>query len=226
MVLVLKVKWRHKGATMLRTQLTEQYGLEVPFVSAGMGFVAMPELVAAVSNAGGLGLLGVAPAPPPVMQAMIQAIKQLTSRPFGVDLIIADTAFGPATTTEHIEICGEEGIKVVVFFWNLPPVAWVDRLHAAGAKVWMQVGSVERALEAVQIGADAIIAQGSEADGHSHSRVALFSLVPAIVDAVAPVPVIAAGGRRWPYGCRGTGARCRGGMRGHAPGGKPRSVCA
>jgi NAD(P)H-dependent flavin oxidoreductase YrpB (nitropropane dioxygenase family) len=179
---------------MLRTQLTEQYGLEVPFVAAGMGFVAMPELAAAVSNAGGLGLLGVAPAPPPAMQAMIQAIKQLTSRQFGVDLIIADTAFGPATTAEHIEICGKGGIKVVVFFWDLPPVAWVDRLHATGAKVWMQVGSVERALEAVQIGADAIIAQGSEAGGHNHSRVALFSLVPAIVDAVAPVPVIAAGG--------------------------------
>jgi NAD(P)H-dependent flavin oxidoreductase YrpB (nitropropane dioxygenase family) len=188
------MKWKYKGrVTMLRTRLTEQYGLEVPFASAGMGFVAMPEL-AAVSNAGGLGLLGVAPAPPPAMQAMIQAIKQLTSRPFGVDLIIADTAFGPATTTEHIEVCGEEGIKVVVFFWNLPPVAWVDQLHAAGVKVWMQVGSVEGALEAVQIGADAIIAQGSEAGGHNHSRVALFSLVPAIVDAVAPVPVIAAGG--------------------------------
>jgi NAD(P)H-dependent flavin oxidoreductase YrpB (nitropropane dioxygenase family) len=195
MVLALKVRWRHKRVmTMLRTQLTEQYGLEMPFVSAGMGFVAMPELVAAVSNAGGLGLLGVAPAPPPAMQAMIQAIKQLTPRPFGVDLIITDTAFGPATTTEHIEICSEEGIKVAVFFWNQPPVAWVDQLHAAGVKVWMQVGSVEGALEAVQIGADAIIAQGSEAGGHNHSRVALFSLVPAIVDAVAPVLVIAAGG--------------------------------
>jgi nitronate monooxygenase len=87
---------------MLRTRLTEQYGLEAPFVSAGMGFVAVPELVAAVSNAGGLGLLGAAPAPPPAMQAMIRATKSLTSRLFGVDLIIADTAFGPCATDEHI----------------------------------------------------------------------------------------------------------------------------
>ncbi|MGH6629858.1 MAG: nitronate monooxygenase, partial [Burkholderiales bacterium] len=70
---------------MLRTKLTEQYGLEFPFVSAGMGFIALPELVAAVSNAGGLGLLGVGPAPPPAMRAMIQGVKSLTSRPFGVD---------------------------------------------------------------------------------------------------------------------------------------------
>ncbi len=179
---------------MLRTRLTEQYGLEAPFVSAGMGFVAVPELVAAVSNAGGLGLLGAAPAPPPAMQAMIRATKSLTSRLFGVDLIIADTAFGPCATDEHIEVCVTEGVKVVVFHWNLPPAAWVGRLHAAGAKVWVQVGSVETARKAVEIGADAIMAQGSEAGGHNRSNVALFSLVPAIVDVIAPVPVIAAGG--------------------------------
>src|ERR1051326_3583184 len=101
---------------MLRTKVAKEYDLSIPFVSAGMGFVALPDLVAAVSNAGGLGLLGVAPAPAPVMRNMIQAIRALTSRPFGVDLIIADTAFGPSTTDEHIEVCIEEGIKVVVFF--------------------------------------------------------------------------------------------------------------
>ncbi|MGH9837234.1 MAG: NAD(P)H-dependent flavin oxidoreductase [Blastocatellia bacterium] len=179
---------------MLRTKLTEQYGLEFPFVSAGMGFIALPELVAAVSNAGGLGLLGVGPAPPPAMRAMIQGVKSLTSRPFGVDLIIAETLFGPASTGEHIEVCVNEGIELVVFFWNLPPAEWMARLHEAGAKVWMQVGTVERAREAVALGMDAIIVQGSEAGGHNHSSVALFSLLPAVVDAVAPVPVIAAGG--------------------------------
>jgi enoyl-[acyl-carrier protein] reductase II len=185
---------REKEQAMLRTRLIEQYGIEVPLISAGMGFVALPELVAAVSHAGGLGLLGVGPSPPPAMQAMIQGIKGLTSRPFGVDFVIADTAFGPATTDEHIEVCVAEGVKVVVFFWNLPPVAWVEHLHTAGAKVWVQVGSVEHAREAVQLDADAIIAQGSEAGGHNHSNVTLFSLLPAIVDGVAPVPVIAAGG--------------------------------
>jgi len=159
-----------------------------------MGFVAVPALVAAVSNAGGLGLLGASPAPPPAMQAMIQATKSLTSGPFGVDLIIAETAFGPCATDAHIEVCVTEGVKVVVFHWNLPLAAWVEQLHAAGAKVWVQVGSLARAREAVEIGTDAIMAQGSEAGGHNHSNLALFSLVPAIVDAIAPVPVIAAGG--------------------------------
>jgi enoyl-[acyl-carrier protein] reductase II len=179
---------------MWRTRFTEHYGLTVPFVSAGMGFIAVPALVASVSNAGGLGLLGASPAPPPAMQAMIRETKSLTSRPFGVDLIIAETAFGPCATDAHIAVCVTEGIKVVVFHWNLPLAAWVEQLHAAGAKVWVQVGSPARAREAVEIGADAMMAQGREAGGHNHSQVALFSLVPAIVDAIAPVPVIAAGG--------------------------------
>ncbi len=179
---------------MWHTQITEQYGLEVPFVSAGMGFIALPELVAAVSNAGGLGLLGVAPAPPQAMQSMIHATRSLTSRPFGVDFIVAETVFGPCTTDEHIEICIAENIKVAVFFWNIPPVNWVQQLHSSGARVWVQVGTVERAREAVQVGADAVIAQGSEAGGHSYTTLALSSLVPSVVDAVVPVPVIAAGG--------------------------------
>ncbi len=112
---------------MLKTKLTEDYGLDFPFVSAGMGFVALPALVAAVSNVGGLGLLGVSPAPAAGMQAMIQATRSMTSRLFGVDLIIADTAFGPSTTDEHIEVCINEGIKVVVFFWNFPSKQWIDK---------------------------------------------------------------------------------------------------
>lgn len=179
---------------MLRTRLTEEYGLEHPIVSAGMGFIATHELVAAVSNAGGLGLLGVGPMPPPAMQAMIAAVKGVTARPFGVDLIIANTAFGPSTTDEHIEVCVTEKVPIVVFFWNLPSADWVKRLTDAGVKVWVQVGSIERAKAAVELDANAIIVQGSEAGGHNHSGVTLFSLIPAIVDAIAPVPVIAAGG--------------------------------
>jgi len=179
---------------MLQTKLTQEYGLAFPFISAGMGFLALPELVAAVSNAGGLGLLGVSPAPPPGMRAMIQATKSLTSRLFGVDLVVADTAFGPSTTDDHIEVCINEGIKVVVFFWSLPSSEWINRLHAAGAKVWVQTGTLDGARQAVDLGADAVIVQGSEAGGHNHSNVALFSLVPTVVDEVSPVPVIAAGG--------------------------------
>ena len=179
---------------MLQTKLTKDYGLDFPFVSAGMGFVALPELAAAVSNAGGLGLLGVAPAPPAGMLAMIQATRSRTSRRFGVDLIITDTAFGPATTDEHIDICIREGIDVVVFFWNFPSKEWINKLHRTGAKVWIQIGSLDYATQAVEMGADAVIIQGSEAGGHNHSTAGLFSLLPTIIDAVAPVPVIAAGG--------------------------------
>lgn len=179
---------------MWRSRFTQEYGLEVPFVSAGMGFLALPDLVAAVSNAGGLGLLGVAPAPAALMQAMIQQTKARTARPFGVDLIVEDTAFGPCTTVQHIEVCLAEQVPVVVCFWHLPPADWVARLQAAGVKVWMTVGSVQRAQEAVNARMDAILAQGSEAGGHNKSTLALSSLVPAVVDAVAPLPVVAAGG--------------------------------
>src|SRR5262245_66337788 len=100
---------------MLHTRLTEEYGLELPFISAGMGFIALPELASAVSNAGGLGLLGVGASPPPVTHSMIRAIKSQTSRPFGVNFIVEETDFGSLTTDEHIEISIEEGYGAVVF---------------------------------------------------------------------------------------------------------------
>jgi enoyl-[acyl-carrier protein] reductase II len=179
---------------MWHSTFTQEYGLEFPFVSGGMGFVALADLVAAVSNAGGLGLLGVAPAPAAIAQAMIRQTKALTERPFGVDLIVEDTAFGPCTTNEHIEVCVAEQVAVAVFFWNLPPRDWVTRLKAAGVKVWMTVGSVQHARAAVDAGMDAVIAQGSEAGGHNKSSLGLGTLVPAVADAVSPLPVVAAGG--------------------------------
>jgi len=179
---------------MLKTRLTEEYGVDLPFVSAGMGFVALPELVAAISNAGGLGLLGVGVTPPPLLEKQIDRIRSLTPHPFGVDLIYENTAMGPASTQQHIDVCVQEGVKLVVFFWNPPPAAWIDRLKRIGTKVWLSVGSVAQARSATRAGADAVIAQGSEAGGHNKSKIGLLTLVPAIVDAVAPLPVIAAGG--------------------------------
>jgi NAD(P)H-dependent flavin oxidoreductase YrpB (nitropropane dioxygenase family) len=179
---------------MLKTRLTNEYGIDFPFVSAGMGFIALPELVAAVSNAGGLGLLGVAVTPPPILKTQIDRIRSLTSNPFGVDLIYENTAMGPASTEQHIDVCVEARVKVVVFFWNLPPSAWIDRLKAAGVRVWMTVGTVRQAREAAAASVDAVIAQGTEAGGHNKSTVGLLTLVPSIVDAVAGLPVIAAGG--------------------------------
>jgi enoyl-[acyl-carrier protein] reductase II len=179
---------------MFSTRLTRWYDLEFPFVSAGMGFVALPELVAAVSNAGGLGLLGTGPASPPVLQQMIQRIKKHTSRPFGVDFVHDNTSFGPATTDAHIDACIAEGVKLVVFFWNLPPNTWMKRLQESGARIWYQVSSVEKARVALDMGVTAIIAQGSEAGGHNRSDTGLFALLPAMRDALPDVPLIAAGG--------------------------------
>ncbi|MGH9660829.1 MAG: NAD(P)H-dependent flavin oxidoreductase [Bryobacteraceae bacterium] len=179
---------------MLRTRLSAEYGLKTPFVSAGMGFIAMPPLVAAVSNAGGLGILGPGAAPPTALRHLVRATRELTSRPFGVDFIIENTAFGPNTVEGHIDVCIEEKVPVVVFFWNMPPANWIERLRSAGTRVWLQTGSPEGAREGVEAGMDVIVAQGAEAGGHNKSTVALFTLLPVIVDAVAPVPVVAAGG--------------------------------
>src|SRR5262245_56734956 len=160
---------------MLYTRLTRDYGLDVPFVSAGMGLIALPELAASVSEAGGLGLLAAAVTPPSALREMIHKMRSLTSRPFGVDLVVTDTAFGQSTTVEHIRTCIEQRVPVVVFFWNLPPADWMRQLRESGIKVWIQVGSVSRAIEAARIGADAIIVQGSEAGGHNHSETGLIT---------------------------------------------------
>lgn len=178
----------------LNTRLTREYGVRFPFVGAGMGFVSMPALVAAVSNAGGIGVLGNAIEPPPGTQALIRSIKTLTPNLFGVDFIFDDSAFGPITTDAHIDVCIAEGVRLVVFHMNVPPRVWVDRLHTAGAKVWMQAASVQQALDAVAIGMDAIIAQGSQAGGHNKSTTPTLKLLPKIVEAVAPVMVLASGG--------------------------------
>ncbi len=95
---------------MLRTRLTEDYGLDVPFIAAGMAFVAMPPLVAAVSNAGGMGTLGASLVSPDALRSLIQAVRSLTQRPFGVNFI---TQFA---TEAHIDVCLEEQVPVVSFF--------------------------------------------------------------------------------------------------------------
>lgn len=178
----------------LHTRLTSEYGVRYPFVGAGMGFVAMPQLVAAVSNAGGIGVLGNGIEPPPSTQLLIQQIKSLTSNLFGVDFLFDDSAFGPIVTDAHIDVCIAEGVKLVVFHMNVPPKVWVDRLHAAGAKVWMQAGSVQQAVDAAAVGVDAVIAQGVQAGGHNKSTTRTLKLLPKIVDAVRPLMVLAAGG--------------------------------
>jgi enoyl-[acyl-carrier protein] reductase II len=181
------------GGDGLSTRLTRGYGLTYPFVGAGMGFVAMPELVAAVSNAGGLGVLGNAIEPPPSTQLLIRMIKAKTAGPFGIDFFLTDSAFGPVTVDGHIDVAIAEGVDLVVFHFDIPPKAWVDRLHAAGIPVWAQVPSVEDAKAAVHVGVDALIAQGKEAGGHNKSTTPLKKLLRDVTRAV-DVIVLAAGG--------------------------------
>ena len=178
----------------LNTRLTREYGVRHPFVSAGMGFVAYPPLVTAVSDAGGIGILGNAIEPPPSTQALVRMIGAGTRGSFGVDFIHDTTAFGPATTDAHIDVCVAERVKLVVFHMNVPPRAWVDRLHAAGCRVWQQAASVEQAEEAVQAGVDAVIAQGRQAGGHNKSVTPAIPLLRRVIQAVHPVMVLASGG--------------------------------
>jgi enoyl-[acyl-carrier protein] reductase II len=178
----------------LRTRLTREYGVRFPFVSAGMGFVSYPPLVTAVSNAGGIGVLGNAIEPAPSTQQLIRMIAAGTSGLFGVDLLHDITAFGPATTDAHIDVCVVERVPLVVFHFNVPPQHWVDRLHAGGCRVWMQAASVEQAVDAATAGVDAIVAQGTQAGGHNKSVVRTLPLLRDVIREVKPLMVLASGG--------------------------------
>lgn len=173
---------------MFDTPITRQFNLEAPIINAGMAFVAGPELAAAVANAGGLGMLGGAMVPAEGLRAMIRATRCLTDRSFGVDLI------GEFLDDSHICVLIEERVPLVVFFWSMPSKAQVDRLKEGGVAFWMQAGSVDEAKAGAELGAQAIIVQGSEAGGHNRSRSALSVLFAAIRAAIPALPLVAAGG--------------------------------
>src|ERR1700712_256823 len=146
---------------------------------------AVPELAAAVSNAGALGMLALtwsSPAGDPVRQT-----AAMTDRPFGGNLIL--------NSDQHrrLDEALEAGLRIVSLMWG-DPTGYVEQVHDANGIVLHTVGSAEEARQAVAGGVDVIVAQGWEAGGHVWGQVATLPLVPAVVDAVAPVPVIAAGG--------------------------------
>jgi enoyl-[acyl-carrier protein] reductase II len=173
----------------LRTRFTEAFGLDTPIAQAGMAFVGMtPDLAIAVSNAGALGSLGVGLMPAPALTRTIAAIRAGTAGPFNINLI---TIFAQEA---QIDVIAAAGVAAASFHWGHPPRAWVDELHAAGVRVFEQVGSVEGAKRAVDDGVDVIVAQGREAGGHNFAELPTFALVPLVVDAVAPALVLASGG--------------------------------
>ncbi len=235
---------------VLRTVLCDMLGIEYPVILAGMGPVAggidgpvaTADLVAAVSNAGGLGVIGGAGYGPERLREEIQRVRSMTKKPFGVDLLLPSNFMGGAASGEipanprdlvpaesrakvrklaedmglqwfeappaaapaprpragqgmsdgQMEVVIEE--KVPVFASGLgSPAAWMDRLKANGTKVICLVGNVKNAKRVAASGADIVVAQGTEAGGHT-GRIATMALIPQVIDAVTPVPVVAAGG--------------------------------
>jgi NAD(P)H-dependent flavin oxidoreductase YrpB (nitropropane dioxygenase family) len=233
---------------VLRTALCDMLNIEYPVVLAGMGPVAggltgpvaTSALVAAVSNAGGLGVIGGAGFAPERLREEINKVRSMTSKPFGVDLLLPSNYMGGAAAGEmprdprdlvpqetlagvqkiasdlgidwvpdptpipsrpgggggmsdgQMEVVIEE--KVPVFASGLGnPAQWMDRLHGNGTKVLSLVGNVKNAKRVADAGADVVVAQGTEAGGHT-GRIATLALVPQAIDAVAPTPVVAAGG--------------------------------
>src|SRR5262249_52864436 len=124
---------------MLKKRITEQYGLKVRLINAGMAFIPTAPLCRAGGKAGGMGMLAAPALPPDVLQAALRDIKTAGPVCFGVNFIARFSGI------EHIEVCVTEKAPVVAFFWDDPPDEWLSRLRAAGSDIWFQVGSVDEA---------------------------------------------------------------------------------
>ena len=237
---------------VLRTALCDLLGIEYPFLLAGMGPVAggivgpvaTAELAAAVSNGGGLGVIGGSGYGPERLREEINKVRGLTDRPFGVDLLLPANYMGeaakkppPANPRELVPDEVRNGLKAILADLDVPwleappvetdtrptlqgrgggmsdaqmevvieekvpvfaaglgsPAAWLDRLHANGTVVLSLVGNVKNAERVAHAGVDAVVAQGTEAGGHT-GRIGTLPLVTQVIEAIDPVPVIAAGG--------------------------------
>lgn len=173
---------------MLHTDLCDRVGVALPIWNAGMGGgLAGVDLAAAVAEAGSLGVLGLGGLPEPLVREHIRQLRARTDRPFGVNLIM------PLMDDETVQCCFDERVPVLVLFWG-DPAPYVERAHAAGTLLVVQVGSAEQARQAAAAGVDAVMIQGLEAGGHNRGTAPLATVLPVVVDAVAPVPVVAAGG--------------------------------
>jgi len=158
-------------------------GIEQPIVQAPMA--AIPRLAAAVSNAGALGMVTLTWSAD--VGAVVRETAALTARPFGGNFVLTEDHHC------HLDQALDAGLRIVSFIWG-DPSGYIKPVHDAGGVVMLTVGSAEEARRAVASGVDVVVAQGWEAGGHVWGSVATLPLVPAVVDAVAPVPVIAAGG--------------------------------
>ncbi len=170
----------------MKTRVTEILGIECPIIQGGMAWVATYQLAAAVSNAGGLGLIGAGGAPASFVREQIQKAKELTDKPFGVNIMLMNPE-----ADEIAKVIVDEGVKVVTTGAG-NPAKYMEMWKAAGVKVIPVVASVALAKLMERGGADAVVAEGTESGGHIGSTTTM-ALVPQVADAVS-IPVIAAGG--------------------------------
>jgi len=163
-------------------------GLQRPIIQAPVGGCAGPDLVAAVSAAGGLGILPCTWWSPDTIRAHVAAVRAATPHPFGANLVLA---FDIATQLDAVLAAG---VRLVTFSWGQPGAARIARCHAAGAAVAVQIGAARAADEALRDGADVLIAQGFEAGGHVQSTTPLRRLLDAVLARAPGAPVVATGG--------------------------------
>jgi nitronate monooxygenase len=179
-----------KDLAMLHTRICELFGIETPLLNAPMGGgPAGGELAAAVSIAGGLGLIGaMSVGSPEGLREQIRLVRERTDRPFGVGFI----SHWLPQLPDLYRVAIDERVPVIAHSFT-DPAPYMDAARDIGAKVLSQVRTLEEALQAVRAGVDVVVAQGTEAGGHT-GMISTLPLVPLVVDAVAPLPVIAAGG--------------------------------
>ena len=173
--------------TLRSAAFCERLGIQLPIIQAPVGNISTPELAAAVSNAGGLGMIGASGMALDRIGARLRNTAELTSRPFGANVILA------ISPPEAVDAVLDAGVKILSLFWG-DPAPFADRAHQAGALLLSTAGTAREAREAVAAGVDIVVAQGWEAGGHVRGTVSTLALVPRVVDEVDPVPVIAAGG--------------------------------
>ena len=170
----------------MKTRITELLGIEYPIIQGGMAWVAEHNLAAAVSEAGGLGIIGAGGAPAELVREQIKKVKEVTDKPFGVNVMLMNPEADAIA-----QVIVEEGVKVVTTGAG-NPAKYMEMWNAAGVKVIPVVASVAMAKLMERGGADAVVAEGMESGGHIGSTTTM-ALVPQVVDAVS-IPVIAAGG--------------------------------
>lgn len=170
----------------IRTPICDMLGVDYPILLAGMGGVSYAEICAAVSNAGGFGTLGMAGRPHDEIRDELKKVRDLTDKPFGLDLLAAV----PESLDQTCDLMIEAGVTAFISGLGVP-TGIIDKLKAANIKVMNMCGTVRHAVSGEAAGVDAVVAQGTEAGGHT-GKVAGMALIPQVVDAVN-VPVIAAG---------------------------------